>query len=239
MEKYLYETHCHTIPASLCSGATGEEMADFYKSKGYTGIIVTDHFFNGNTGIDRSLPWNEKVEQFCIGYENAKKRGEEIGLDVFFGFEYNKNGAEFLVYGLDKAWLLQHEEIMNMRVSEFYKLVCESGGAMIQAHPFRQAPYLERIVIYPEYCDGAEVVNTANNFFCNQNAIWYANTFKLFATCGSDCHWVGREDLGGVYTSRKLQSINDYVSVIKNKEQIELYEMKPMNYDFMQNSDLR
>ncbi len=105
MEKYLYETHCHTTPASRCASAKGEEMADYYKSKGYTGIIVTDHFFNGNTGIDRSLPWNEWVEQFCTGYENAKKRGGQIGLDVFFGFEYNKNGAEFLIYGLGKDWL--------------------------------------------------------------------------------------------------------------------------------------
>lgn len=228
MTKYLYETHCHTKPASLCSGVTGAELADEYKSKGYDGIMITDHFFNGNTGIDRSLPWSEKVEQFCIGYESAKKRGDEIGLKVFFGFEYNRGGAEFLIYGLDKQWLLEHEEIMNLRISELYKLVCESGGAMIQAHPFRQAPYLERIAIYPDYCDGIEVINTSNAPKCNENALWYGKTFDLYMTCGSDTHWLGRDNLGGIYTERELCSVEDYVSVIKNKEPIELYQMKPI-----------
>lgn len=231
MSKFLYETHCHTKPASLCAGSTGEEMARYYKSLGYDGIMITDHFFNGNTGIDRNLSWEEKVEQFCAGYEQAKKCGDEIGLSVFFGFEYNRGGAEFLIYGLDKQWLLQHTEIMEMRICNLYKLVCESGGAMIQAHPFRQASYLEKIAIYPEHCDGIEAINTANSYFCNRNAVWYSKTFELYATCGSDNHGVSRENLGGVYTSRKLETVADWVSIIKNKEPIEFYQAKPLDYD--------
>lgn len=231
MSKFLYETHCHTKPASLCSGATGEEMARYYKSCGYDGIMITDHFFNGNTGIDKSLPWQERVEQFCIGYEEAKRVGDEIGLSVFFGFEYNRGGAEFLIYGLDKQWLVEHPEIMDLRICDLYKLVCECGGAMIQAHPFRQAPYLEKIAIYPDHCDGIEAINTSNSYFCNKNAVWYAKTFELYSTCGSDNHWVGREDLGGVYTDKKLETIEDWVSIIKNKQPLEFYQAKPLDYD--------
>ncbi len=229
MPKYLYETHCHTKPASHCAGVTGSELADEYKSKGYDGIMITDHFFNGNTGIDRTLPWAEKVEQFCIGYESAKKRGDEIGLTVFFGFEYNRGGSEFLIYGLDKNWLLQHEEIMNLRISELYKLVRDSGGAMVQAHPFRQAPYLERIAIYPDYCDAIEAVNTSNPKDQNDNALWYGNTFNLYMTCGSDTHWLGRDNLGGICTERKLERVEDYVALIRNKEPIEFYQMEHDN----------
>ena len=58
-------------------------MAVKYKEEGYTGIIVTDHFFNGNTTVPRDLPWEERVELFCKGYENAKAKGDEIGLDVY------------------------------------------------------------------------------------------------------------------------------------------------------------
>ena len=62
-------------------------------------MVVTDHFFNGNTAIDRSLPWEEKVELYCRGYENAKEEGDKIGLDVFFGVEWAFHGDEFLLYG--------------------------------------------------------------------------------------------------------------------------------------------
>ena len=44
-QRYLYETHMHTSEASACAGSTGAQMARAYKEAGYTGIIVTDHFF--------------------------------------------------------------------------------------------------------------------------------------------------------------------------------------------------
>ena len=82
-QRYLYETHMHTSEASACAGSTGAQMARAYKEAGYTGIIVTDHFFYGNTSVDRSLPWEEWVRRFCLGYEHAKAEGKRIGLSVF------------------------------------------------------------------------------------------------------------------------------------------------------------
>lgn len=41
---YIYETHMHTSEASDCAECTAVQMADKYKSEGYTGIIITDHF---------------------------------------------------------------------------------------------------------------------------------------------------------------------------------------------------
>ena len=102
-QRYLYETHMHTSEASACAGSTGAQMARAYKEAGYTGIIVTDHFFYGNTSVDRSLPWEEWVRRFCLGYEHAKAEGERIGLSVFFGWEACYEGTEFLVYGLDQV----------------------------------------------------------------------------------------------------------------------------------------
>ena len=110
-QRYLYETHMHTSEASACAGSTGAQMARAYKEAGYTGIIVTDHFFYGNTSVDRSLPWEEWVRRFCLGYEHAKAEGKRIGLSVFFGWEACYEGTEFLVYGLDQAWLLAHPQI--------------------------------------------------------------------------------------------------------------------------------
>ena len=61
--RYLYETHMHTKESSACAHNTGAEMARAYKEAGYTGIIITDHFFYAdtgclcNTGIKKSHGW--------------------------------------------------------------------------------------------------------------------------------------------------------------------------------------
>ena len=83
---YLYETHLHTAQASACGHSKGADYISFYKEKGYTGIIVTDHFLNGNTSVPASLPWEERINLFCQGYEDAKKEGDKQGLQVFFAW---------------------------------------------------------------------------------------------------------------------------------------------------------
>ena len=55
MSGYLYETHMHTCQASACSDTRGRDYIQRYLDLGYTGIILTDHFFRGNCRIDRSL----------------------------------------------------------------------------------------------------------------------------------------------------------------------------------------
>ena len=54
---YKYETHLHTSQGSLCSPCSGAQQVDCLKACGYDGCFVTDHFFGGNTAIDRRLPW--------------------------------------------------------------------------------------------------------------------------------------------------------------------------------------
>jgi histidinol phosphatase-like PHP family hydrolase len=104
MYLYRYETHLHTNEASACAQVSAVEHVRTYKELGYAGIIVTDHFFNGNSSVPRNLPWEQRVDLLCRGYENAKKEGDRVGLSVFFGWEANYNGTEFLIYGLDKEW---------------------------------------------------------------------------------------------------------------------------------------
>ena len=41
---YLYETHLHTSPVSDCARATVRESLEFYKSAGYTGVLINQHF---------------------------------------------------------------------------------------------------------------------------------------------------------------------------------------------------
>ena len=62
---YKYEMHLHSKGCSLCSISTAEELITAAKDKGYSGVVFTNHFFRGNTCIDRKLPW----ESFVSAYE--------------------------------------------------------------------------------------------------------------------------------------------------------------------------
>lgn len=221
---YVYETHLHTSQASACAKASGAQMARACFEAGYTGIMVTDHFFYGNSCIDRSLPWHEWVERFCAGYEDAKAEGDRIGLQVFFGWEANDNGTEFLIYGLDKEWLLTHPEIKDATIEEQYRMVHAAGGLVVHCHPYRDEPYIPAVRIFPDFTDAVEGVNAThasrkskghNNPDFDVRAREYAQRCGLPMTAGSDIH---STDLlfGGIACSQKLQDVHDYVRLLKS-----------------------
>lgn len=218
---YLYETHMHTAESSHCGASTGAEQVDFYKSLGYDGIFVTDHFLNGNCHVHH-LPhdgsWQAQIELFCKGYENAKKRGDQVGLKVFFGFEYNYCSTEWLVYNLNKEWLLAHPEIMDIQPQDFLKLVKESGGIVIQAHPFREASYINCFRIYPENIDAIEVFNAHNSVRANKMAELFADEYGFVKSCGSDCHRSGDMLLCAMSSDVEICSAEDFGNLLKNNK---------------------
>ena len=222
---YKYETHMHTLEASACGHSTAAAMADKYKAEGYTGIFVTDHFFNGNTCVPRDLPWEERVELYCKGYEHAKARGDEIGLDVFFGFEYGDGGSDFLVYGLDKQWLLDNDDILDMELTHFLEYARYCGGFVVHAHPFRDYEYIRKTVHCPHFVDAVEVINASHLYpEFNERAKLYAQWYDLPVTAGSDAHnTTDRWFAGGVVSKTPFHTISDYAEAVKNGE-LELLE---------------
>ena len=223
---YLYETHLHTSESSACAWDTGAEMARACKEYGYTGILVTDHNWGGNTATDRKLPWNEWVDAFALGYKHAKAEGDRIGLDVFFGYEAGYHGTEFLIYGIDTAWMKAHPQLLTATVEEQYKLVHEAGGLVMHAHPYREDFYIPEIRLYPEWVDGVEGINAThsnpksaahNNPEYDRRAIAYACLHNLPMSAGSDAH--GTQLFGGgVAFKRRLTSSADYVQAILARE---------------------
>lgn len=216
---YKYETHMHTKEGSACASSTGAEMARAHKQAGYTGIFVTDHFFNGNSAVPREFPWKERVERFCLGYEHAREEGEKIGLQVFFGFEYAYHGAEFLVYNLDKAWLLAHEDIDLGSPRRNLAQMHADGAIIIQAHPFRERDYIDHIQLFPRDIDGVEAINAAHlgeeGKRMNARAFAYAEMFDLPVTAGSDSHSADRLFGGGVELPEKLSCPADYLRALR------------------------
>jgi histidinol phosphatase-like PHP family hydrolase len=213
---FLYETHLHTSEASACSIRTGAEQANIYKEIGFTGIIVTDHFFNGNTAIPSNLPWEQRVDLFYKGYENAKEEGDKIGLSVFFGWESNYKGTEFLIYGLDHEWMKNHPQMINWQVEEQYKYIHEAGGYVVHAHPFRRRPYIKEIRLFPEHIDAVEVYNQGNGSKdMDMKALAYAKKHNVPAFAGTDAH--GFEQIfNGMGFEKPLNSIHDFISCVES-----------------------
>ncbi|MGN1083896.1 MAG: PHP-associated domain-containing protein [Lachnospiraceae bacterium] len=218
MEEYVYETHLHTREGSACGKLSGAEQAELYKGFGYTGIVVTDHFFNGNCAVPRDLPWRERVEQFCAGYRNAKKRGDEIGLQVFFGLETAFSGQEFLLYGVSEEWLKEQEDMLSWSPKEQFEKVTAAGGFVVQAHPYREASYIPEVKLYPDCCEAFEISNALNEgrgVGFNKKAAMYAKEHHIPGTGGSDAH--GRVQLrGGVVFEKKWESIADYMEAVRS-----------------------
>lgn len=223
---FLYETHLHTCQSSACGRSTGREHVRFYKDLGYTGIFVTDHFFGGNTAIPRELPWEEWVDRFCGGFEDAWEEGQRVGLDVFFAWEETFNGDDYLIYGLDRDWLKAHPEVRSWSHKEQYETVHRDGGCVIQAHPFRIRDYIQRIYLCDRYVDGVEVANAGNDAFSDVYALRYAKEHHFVMTCGSDNHYSapGVENrIFGVELPEKLTCAKDYVRMILNHAPIGLH----------------
>ena len=218
-DTYLYETHAHTYPVSKCAKASVRETLEFYKERKYAGVFITNHFLGGNINIDQSLPYEEKIEFYFSDYDEALRVGEEIGLPVFLGVELSYKGADFLVYGLDKAWFLAHPEIEEMSKKDEFTLMAEEGALIIQAHPFREWKNIEFIRLCPRYVHGVETFNAHRSEFENRMAEEYAKNYGLIEFAGTDNHR-GPADrlLGGMSGTSPITDEADFVRRVKNGE---------------------
>ena len=216
---FFYETHLHTAPVSRCATATVEETLCFYKKCGYAGVFITNHFLDGNINIDRSLPYEERIDFYFSDYEAALSLGEKIGIDVFLGVEMTYGGTDFLVYGLDKAWFLAHSEIEGMKRTAILSMLTEAGALVIQAHPFREAAYIDHIRLFPRHVHGVEICNTSRSDFENRLAAQYAENYGLIPLAGSDNHRADKQTVfGGMASRTPLVNEKDFIDRMKGQK---------------------
>ncbi len=214
---YRYETHCHTSEVSRCSRMSGADLVRFYKGLNFDGIFITDHFLNGNTYYnDPKVDWESRIKGFVEGYENAKIEGDRLGLDVFFAWEYTYHGTDYLTYGLDAEWLLAHPEVMEMTPNQYFDFVHSEGAFIVHAHPMRQAGYIPMICLFPDKVDAVEVDNASMKDIVNERGMWYAESYGLLKTAGSDTHFLdGRKRFAGVDSEVKFESPADYGKALR------------------------
>ena len=134
MKKYKIQMHTHTSPCSKCGAMTPEEFALALKENGYSGGVLTNHFYGGNSGIDRSLPWEEFVEFYKKDYEDCLEAAKKYDVDILFGLEEGLyGGKEILVYGITPELIAAHPELVERNPERWADVVRKAGGLVIQA----------------------------------------------------------------------------------------------------------
>jgi len=216
--EFLYETHMHTMEVSACARSPAAQQVAVYKKRGYTGVIITDHFINGYSTCPKQLPWDKKMKFFVSGYEEAKKAGDICGLDVFLGWEFTIRGTDFLTYGLELEFLLDNPGVDMLDIDDYSALVRRSGGFLAQAHPYRNEYYIEYpYPVEPHLIDAVEVFNSMDNDTSNAEALAFANENDLPIQAGSDSHGRGYTFYSGIKLSEKAKSIHDIIDAIKSR----------------------
>ena len=212
---YRYETHLHTWPVSRCAKASVRDNLEFYKSLCYAGVFVTNHFINGNINISRDTPYRDKIEFYFSDYEEACRIGEEIGLRVFDGVEMSYGGTDFLIYGLHKDWYLGHPEIESLKMTELLRFLREQGALVIQAHPYREASYIDHIRLFPRSVHGVEICNADSSELENQMAYHYSNSYGLLHFAGTDNHKADRcKRFAGMESETPVLNEQDFVQKV-------------------------
>lgn len=216
--KYRYEMHQHTAPCSHCGKADPVELVRKLKEAGYAGCVLTDHFYHGNTGIDRDLPWDEFCKPYEEAYMLAKAEGDKIGVDVLFGLEESVGeGKEVLLYGITPEYMYMHPELREGGLEAVYTSAREFGALVIQAHPFRDRDYIPEPnkPLNPELLDGYEVFNLGNRPENNEKAAAELSQCGKILTAGSDCHREESETRAGIESDVRITSEKQLAEVLR------------------------
>jgi len=221
MIEYRYEMHLHTSNVSSCGKVCASEAVRLYADAGYTGIVITDHYyegyFNGLTGLN----WEDKLGRFLEGYESAVATGKKLGLVVLLGLElrFEENSNDYLVYGVTQDFLLAYPELFRLGLAAFRNLTKDQGIMIYQAHPFRMG--MKRAA--PTELDGVEVFNgNLRHNSRNHSAVRFAQKHALQAISGSDFHQVGDQGRGGIVLPQKITTTQELVEFLKTSNQIKL-----------------
>ena len=222
---YLFETHMHTAPTSSCASDSPNDMIHAYHERGYHGVVVTNHFINGNvygeSGVPSDLSWRDSIDTFLVGYREALEVGTKLSMTILLGWEYATGGADLLTYGLDEEFLYANPQLANMNPREYIELIQSAGGIVSIAHPFRTSRYVTRTSLYPQV-DAVEALNATHhipryyNPKFDQLATFYAETLGKIKTAGCDSHSTDELGAVGMLFEDEIKTNAEYIAALRS-----------------------
>ncbi len=217
---YKYEMHIHTCPCSG-GGADIRDHIDALISKGYSGMVVTNHFYFGDNRIDRALPWEEFVDAYRQDYQYGLEYAREKDFDLLFGLEEHVGmGQEILIYGITSDIIAAHPELKMASAEKYAEVIHAEGGLVYQAHPYRARDYVK--APFPLDCldmlDGIEVYNAANEPEWNERARQLADERGLACIGGSDGHSTRSAGRSGIAVGERIKNNGDLIRILRSRE---------------------
>ena len=221
---YKYEMHIHTSPCSG-GGADIKDHIDTLIEKGYSGMVVTNHFYRGDNRIDRSLPWEQFVDAYRQDYQIGLEYALKKDFDLMFGLEEQVgNGQEILIYGITADYIAAHPELKMESAEKYAEVIHAAGGLVYQAHPYRARSSIRSP--FPLDCldilDGIEVYNAGNEPEWNESAQRLADDLGIAVIGGSDGHSTKSAGRSGIAAKERIRNNDDLVRILKAREYIVL-----------------
>lgn len=208
-----FETHFHTREVSSCATVSAADAVRWYYQLGFSGIVVTDHYYRGYFEKQAFQSWEQMIDVFLSGYEQAKSTALSLGIVVLPGMEirFDENNNDYLVYGIDREFLIAQPRLYEMSLRTFGPLAHQYGLRIYQAHPLRNT----MTVMHPHLLDGIEVYNgNPRHDARNDIAALWADRHNLAAIAGSDFHKPGDEGSAGIDLVDPVGSNTDLLRIL-------------------------
>lgn len=222
---FFYELHLHTAETSRCGRSSAKDMVRDYYDRGFSGIVVTDHFVNGNSyaarWCEKNITWKERMDIYLKGYFEALAEGKKLNFPVWFGWEYTYRGTgeDYLILGTCPEQLYSDfVDCDEWTIEQLINKVHELGGIVIRAHPYRIADYMKISCIERPglNIDAVEAFNAGNSQeIYNQRAVDFARKERKPMTAGSDTHHIMNNAAYYVGFERKPVDEQDLCGQIK------------------------
>lgn len=212
---YIIDLHVHTAESSYCGKLSAWEIVKRYAEAGYQGIVITDHY---NEGFFRRFPqmdWEQKVDQFLVGYRTAKVLGKRVGLDVYLGIEYRDTTClnDYIILGIDEKFLYQNPELYTIGIENASKRFHKAGAFVDQAHPCRPGVCS---LANPAFLDGMEVYNGSAQWkYDREEAKRLAREHHLIPLSGSDTHLAEEVGHGGLILENTISDTQLLIQEIR------------------------
>lgn len=213
--------HLHSSGCSACGASEVTEFVNAAAEKEYGGVIFTNHFYHGNTRIDRNLPWSDFFGAYEEDYLKGKELGEKLGVDVLFGIEEGfGDGKELIIYGLEPEVFHGVPDFIRYSLKEISDFVWQNGGFIVCAHPFRNRSYIKDPDRIPDMScfDAIEGFNHFNRPEDNEKAIVFGKQNGYRMTSGGDIHRVTDFGNSGMAFYERLYTNENLVKKLKSGE---------------------
>lgn len=212
------ELHVHSASVSNCATVFEEDIVERYIAAGYTSLVLTNHlsrFTYKNKRFDHSSdPWDKKIDYYMNGLERMRAAaGDRIHILLGVELRSNLDENDYLIHGIDEAFLRSFPEIMDTPLPDVIARVHEAGGLFFQAHPFRNSMRVTK----PSLLDGIEVYNGhSGQESRNDIANLWADKFGLMKISGTDYHHDDHTIGAGIGTEQPILDNRQLVEVLRS-----------------------